>query len=98
VGSICMFDLEGSPVAVVREALRFTRFDITQATLDDLAYERGQSNVRHLRIQPLGHPYRVIQSLALALISRANAFENETDSLFADWIGLALHAHLVDTY
>src|ERR1700755_106083 len=49
-GALCMFDLQGAPVAVVREPLEFTRFGITQSTLDDLAYERGQSGVRHLRL------------------------------------------------
>jgi AraC family transcriptional regulator len=98
VGAICMFDLEGSPVAVVREPLEFTRFGITRATLDDLAYERGQPYVKHLRIPDLGHPDPAIQGLALALLGRASLFGQETDSLFADWIGLALHAHLVDTY
>lgn len=98
VGCIGMFDLESSPIAVVREPLEFTRFGITQATLDDLAYDRGQSGIRRLRIPELGHPDRVIENLALALIGRAGLFGDETDSLFADWIGLAFHAHIVDTY
>lgn len=97
-GSICLFNLEGSPVALIREPLEFTRFGITQATLDDLAYERGQAGVRHLRVPPLGHPDPVIESLALALIHRAKMFGYETDSLFADWIGLAFHAHIVAAY
>jgi AraC family transcriptional regulator len=97
-GSICIFDLEGAPVAMVRDPLEFTRFGLTQATLDDLAYDRGQSGVRRLRIPVLGHPDRVIENLALALINRAGAFGQETDSLFADWIGLAFHAHIVDAY
>jgi AraC-like DNA-binding protein len=98
IGGICVFDLENSPVALVREPLEFTRFGITQATLDDLAYEKGRSRLTRLRIPTLGHSDPVIQSLALALISRADMFGQETDSLFADWIGLAFHAHVVDTY
>jgi AraC family transcriptional regulator len=97
-GAVCMFDLQGGPVAVVREPLEFTRFGITQSTLDDLAYERGQPGVRRLRLPGLGHTDRVIESLALAIVGRANMFGRETDSLFIDWIGLAFHAHIVDTY
>ncbi len=97
-GSICVFDLQMSPIALIREPLDFTRFSITQAALNDLAYERGQSGVTNLRIPELGHPDRVIQNLALALISRGELFGQEMDSLFADWIGLAFHSHIVDTY
>jgi AraC-like DNA-binding protein len=98
VGSICIFDLETSPVARVHDPLDFTRFGISQATVMDLAYERGQSTSGRLRIPGLGHPDPVIQSLALALVNRAKMFGQETDSLFADWIGLAFHPHLIDTY
>jgi AraC family transcriptional regulator len=95
---ICVFDLRKSPVALIRESLDFTRFSITQAALDDLAYERGQSGGTHLRIPTLGHRDRVIRSLALALINRTEMFGPETDSFFADWVGLAFHAHIADTY
>lgn len=94
VGSICIFDLETAPVARVQDPLDFTRFGISQATLMDLAYERGQSTSGRLRIPALGHADPVIQSLALALVNRAKMFGDETDSLFADWIGLAFHSHL----
>jgi AraC family transcriptional regulator len=97
-GGICIFDLRGSPVASIREPLDFTRFGISRTTLDDLAYERGQPSVSELRIPELGHPDPVIHSLALALISRQNMFGHERDSLFADWVALAFHAHLVDAY
>lgn len=98
VGSICIFDLELSPVARVRDQLDFTRFGISQATLMDLAYERGQSSSGRLRIPDLGQPDPVIQSLALAIANRVKMFGQETDSLFTDWIGLAFHSHLVDAY
>lgn len=97
-GAVCMFDLQGAPVAVVREPLEFTRFGIAQSTLDDLAYERGQSGVTRLRLPALGHTDRVIEGLAGALLGRAMTFGYETDSLFVDWVGLAFHAHIVDSY
>jgi AraC-like DNA-binding protein len=98
VGSICIFDLEKTPVARVRDPLNFTRFGVTQATLIDLAYERGRPSSGRLRIPALGHPDPVVESLALAMLNRERLFGPETDSLFADWIGLAFHAHLVDAY
>src|SRR5271170_4401014 len=38
---ICMFDLETSPVALVRERFEFSRFYVARATLDDLSYDHG---------------------------------------------------------
>jgi AraC family transcriptional regulator len=98
VGGICMFDLQTSPVALIREPFEFSRFYLARATLDDLAYGHGLPRVSDLRAPEFGHPDFVIQNLALTLIARIKMFGEEVDSLFADWIALAFHAHVVRVY
>lgn len=97
-GGICMFDLRTSPVALVREPFEFSRFYMARATLDDLAYGHGLPRVSDLRAPEFGHPDPVIHNLALTLIARIKMLGEETDSLFADWIALAFHAHVVRVY
>jgi AraC family transcriptional regulator len=97
-GGICMFDLRTSPVALVHEPFEFSRFYIARATLDDLAYGHGLPRVGDLRAPEFGHPDPVIQYLAQTLIARIKMLGEDVDSLFADWIALAFHAHVVRVY
>jgi AraC-like DNA-binding protein len=98
VGGICIFDLETSPVALVRQRFEFSRFYVARTTLDDLAYEHGQPRVSDLRAPKFGHLDPVLHNLALAVIARAEMLGEDRDSLFADWIALAFHAHVVRAY
>lgn len=97
-GGLCIFDLETSPVALIHEPFEFSRFYMARATLDDLAYDHGLPRVSDLRIPKFGHPDPVIHNLALAMIARTKMLGEEVDSLFADWIALAFHAHVVRAY
>jgi AraC family transcriptional regulator len=97
-GGICIFDLRTSPVALVREPFEFSRFQIARTTLDDLAYDHGLPRARDLRIPEFGHNDPTIHHLALAMITRIKMFGDEVDTLFADWIALAFHAHVVRAY
>ena len=95
---ICMFDLETSPVALVRERFEFSRFYVARATLDDLSYDHGLPRVSDLRAPKFGQLDPVLHNLALSLIARAKMLGEDGDSLFVDWIALAFHAHVVRAY
>src|SRR5271167_1017277 len=62
-GGVCIFDLRASPVALIREQFAFSRFHITQATLDELAYQRGIPRVQ-LKIPAFGRPDPILNNLA----------------------------------
>jgi len=96
-GGVCVFDLQTEPVALIREPFVFSRFHITQAALDELAYQRGVARV-HLKLPDFGTPDAVLSNLALALKARLALFGQEVDSLFFDFVALAFHEHLVRTY
>ncbi len=97
-GALYMFDLESAPCRHIREPFEFSRFYITRATLDEISYANRLSRVTDLQIPEFGHSDAVILGLAQALVARASLYGPETDSLFVDWIALALHAHIVRTY
>jgi AraC family transcriptional regulator len=96
-GGICIFDLQTAPRALIREPFAFSRFQITQASLDELAYQRGMPRVR-VKIPEFGRIDPVLNNLALALNARIESFGEEKDSLFADFIALAFHEHVVNAY
>jgi AraC family transcriptional regulator len=97
-GGACIFDLQTSPVALIREPFEFSRFYLARATLDDLAFSQGQPRVSHLRAPKFGHPDPVIHNLARTLLARITMLGEDVDSLFADGIALAFHAHVVRVY
>ena len=96
--SIVIFDLRTAPVAQVHEPFEFSRFYMSRTTINDLAYAQGLGRVHDLRTPDFGHGDPVIQHLALAMLSRRKVFDTEVDSLFADGIALAFHAHVVRAY
>ena len=96
-GALCLFDLSASPVALVREPMDFLRVYISQRTLDDLAYDQGRRPVSGLRAPSLGHYDPVLHSLACAFVAQQEAF-GETDTLFADYLALAFHAHALAAF
>jgi AraC-like DNA-binding protein len=95
VGGLFIFDLRTRPTAQVHEPFEFSRFQISRATLNDLAYEHGMRCVGELRA-PTCQADPVVRHLALAMLQRAGSFGE--GSLFADAIALALFAHLAHKY
>jgi AraC family transcriptional regulator len=97
-GGVWIFDLEAAPLAIIRQPFDFSRFYMARATLDDLTYAHGLPRVTDLQAPKSGDPDPVLQHLALALIGKMKMLGEEVDSLFADWIALAFHAHVVRVY
>lgn len=97
-GGAVIFDLQAKPIAHVHGAFGFTRFHVKRAALEQLADDQGMRFRGRLDTPPFGTPDPIIEHLALALIHRAKIYGEETDSLFADWVALAFHAHLLNTY
>jgi AraC family transcriptional regulator len=93
-GGMCFFDLRASPVALVTQPLDFSRLYFKSATV---AYHRGISGF-DLSIAPFGHDDPIIYSLALALKSRLATYGEETDSVFADSVALALIERFLSAY
>lgn len=96
--SIVIWDLRTAPVAQVHQPFEFSRFYMPRATIDDLAYSQGLGRVRDLRTPEFGHRDPVVLHLAKAMLNRRRMSEKEVDSLFADGIALAFHAHVVSAY
>ena len=44
-GGVCLFDLSTSPIALLQDPFHKIRIQISQQTLDDLAYHRGRRAV-----------------------------------------------------
>jgi len=96
-GGIFIFDLRTEPVAQIHQPFEFSRFQLSRATLDDMAYERGLRRVGDLRAATCD-PDPVIQHLALAMLHRIERFGAERDTIFVDAVALALFDHVARAY
>ena len=96
-GGVFIFDLRTTPIAQVNEPFEFSRFQISRATMDDLAYEHGMRRLSDLRA-PTVEADPVLQHLALAMLERNAYFGRERDALFSDGIALAFFAHVARKY
>ena len=97
VGGVFVFDLRTEPVARVHEAFEFSRFQISRATMDELAFEHGMRRLDDLRA-PTCEPDPVVRHLAQAMLQGAAHFGSERDALFSDGIALAFFAHIARKY
>ena len=96
VGACFLFDLNQNPVCEYRASFDTMRFYISQASLDELSFDRGVR--RAGRFKPcLGAPDRPMYGLATAVIDQVEQAGGR-NTLFVDHIGLAFHAHLTDAY
>ena len=96
VGACFLFDLNQNPVCEYRASFDTMRFYISQASLDELSFDRGVR--RAGRFKPcLGAPDRAMHGLATAVIDQVEQAGGR-NTLFVDHIGLAFHAHLTDAY
>ena len=95
-GEAYLFDLTSSPVSEFYASFDVMRFYISQASIDELAYERGLRG--SIQLTPrLGVPDRVMHGLATALLDSVER-PSERSALFIDHVALAFHAHLVEVY
>lgn len=95
-GDAFLFDLSANPVSELHGSFDLLRFYISQASLDELAFDRGARGVVQL-VPRLGGNDRVMHGLAMALIDSVER-PAERSTLFIDHIGLAFHAHVTDAY
>lgn len=96
-GSVFVYDMRTEPIAQTYESFEFSRFHISRATLDELAFERGIHRLGDLR-PVICVPDPVVSQLALLMLHRAVDFGRERDSLFNDGIALAFFAHIARKY
>ena len=97
VGGVFVFDLRTEPVAQVHEPFEFSRFQISRATMDELAFEHGIGRLGDLRAQAF-EPDPVLRHLAQAMLHRVLHFGPESETLFSDGIALAFFAHIGQKY
>jgi AraC family transcriptional regulator len=96
-GTTFLYDLRSSPVAEMHSSFDNVRFYISQASLDELAYDQGMRRTEGLVSPCLGSHDRVMYGLANALLDHVER-ANEHSALFIDHIALAFHAHVMRAY
>jgi AraC family transcriptional regulator len=96
-GGVFIFDLRTAPIAQLHHAFEFSRFQLSRAAIEELAYEQGARRVGELHARH-GVTDPVVRHLALAMTRRIELFGKETDSLFTDGIALAFFTHAIQVY
>lgn len=93
-GTTFLYDLRSNPVAEIYSSFDNIRFYISQASLDELAFDQGIRRTAGLLSSRLGSRDRVMYGLANALLDHVEC-ANERSALFIDHIALAFHAHVI---
>jgi AraC family transcriptional regulator len=96
-GSTFLFDLSSNPVSHIHTSFDILRFYISQASLDELAFDRGIRRTNGFASPCLGLQDPVMYGLATAMLGDVER-PNEHSALFVDHIGLAFHAHVTRVY
>jgi AraC family transcriptional regulator len=96
-GCAYLFDLSNNPTVELDTPFSTVRLNISQAALEELAHEGGRRRPEGLRATSLGQPDPVVHGLAQTLAA-AMRQPGEGTSLFADYIALAFHAHVLHAY
>jgi AraC family transcriptional regulator len=96
-GATFLGNLNQNPVPELHTPFDNLRFYISQATLDELALDRGMRRTEGLVASSLGAHDRVMYGLALALADHVE-HASERSALFVDHIALAFHAHVTEAY
>ncbi len=96
-GRAFLFDLAARPTVGLETAFDNVRIYIAQTTIDALAHERGLPTVGGLRQPLLGARDPILFHLALALVPALDD-PNPVSRAFVEHVGLAIHAHVVQTY
>jgi hypothetical protein len=82
-GDAFLFDLRANPVSELHGAFDILRCYISQDSLDELSFDRGQRRAVSLDTGRLGVPDPVMYGLAQALLGRVE-HANERSALFID--------------
>jgi AraC-like DNA-binding protein len=96
-GNAYLFDLSNNPTVGLKTPFNTVRLNISQSALEALAYERGLRGASGLRAPSLGCPDPVMYGLAQTLVA-AMEQPGEGTNLFADYLALAFHAHVLRSY
>ena len=96
-GATFLYDLRSSPVAEMHSSLDNVRFYISQASLDELAFDHGIRRAAGLMTPRLGCLDRVMYGLANALLDHVER-ANEHSALFVDHVALAFFTHVMSAY
>jgi len=97
LGCAYLYDLRDNPVVSLETPFDSLRFYVSQAALDELAFDRGLRRVGGLHAGIFGGKDLVLYGLAQSL---AAAIEEvgECTALFADHVALAFHDHVIQAY
>jgi AraC family transcriptional regulator len=96
-GTSFLYDLRSNPVAEMHSSFDNIRFYISQASLDELAFDQGIRRTPGLASPCLGSKDRVMYGLASALLDHVER-ANERSALFIDHVALAFFAHVISAY
>ena len=96
-GATFLFDLRSDTVCEIHSSFDNLRFYISQASLDELAFDQGMRTTTGLVLSAWGSQDKVLFGLANALLDQVERAD-ERSALFIDHIALAFHAHVIQTY
>ena len=87
-GTTFLYDLSSNPVAEIYSSFDNIRFYISQASLDELAFDQGIRRTEGLVLHSLGFHDRIMFGLAHALLDPVE-HATERSTLFIDHVALA---------
>jgi AraC family transcriptional regulator len=96
-GTTFLFDLRSNPVAEIRSSFDNIRFYLSQASLDEFAFDQGIRGIKGLESPRIAFQDRVMWGLANALLDSVEQ-ANERSMLFIDHVALTFCAHVVKAY
>ena len=96
-GTTFLFDLSSNPVAEIRSSFDNIRFYLSQASLDEFAFDQGIRRIKGLVSSRIAFQDRVMWGLANALLDSVER-ANERSTLFIDHVALTFCAHVMRTY
>ena len=96
-GATFLFDLRSDTVCEIHSSFDNLRFYISQASLDELAFDQGMRTTTGLASSAWGSHDKVLFGLANALLDQVERAD-ERSALFIDHVALAFHAHVMETY
>lgn len=96
-GNAYLFDLTKNPTVALDTAFDTVRLNISQAALDEMAYDGGLRRAEGLYAPSLGCADPIMVGLAQTLVAVMEQPGAGT-GLLVDYIALAFHAHILHTY